>query len=171
MRPVILAFGGLCLLLGGCADTGLLTYMDRQAAALMQKLGESGITMDRRGDDILMQMPDVTFDTGRATIKAEYRAVLDDMALILNEYGNTGVAVTGHADATGTPATNQRLSESRARAVVAYLIRQDVDEARLTATGEGETRPVASNDTVEGRAQNRRVEIVIRQKQARGLLG
>ena len=164
MRPVILMVSSLCLLLGGCAESGILTYMDRQAAALVQKLGGTGVTLNRQGDDILLQMPDVTFDTGRATIKAEYRAVLDDMALILNEYGNTGVAVTGHADSTGTPAANQRLSESRAQAVVAYLSRQEVDEARLTATGRGETSPVASNDTAEGRAQNRRVEIVIRQK-------
>lgn len=162
MRPVILAIGGLCLLLGGCADSGILTYMDRQAAALVQKLGGTGITMNRQGDDILLQMPDVTFDTGRATIKAEYREVLDDMALILNEYGDTSVSVVGHADSTGTPGANQRLSESRARAVVAYLVRKDVDSARLTATGEGETRPVASNETPEGRSQNRRVEIVIR---------
>lgn len=163
MRPVVLAFGGLCLLLGGCADSGVLTYMDRQAAALMQQLGGSGITMGRQGDDILMQMPDVTFDTGRASIKAEYREVLDDMALILNEYGDTGVAVIGHADSTGNPAVNQRLSESRARAVVAYLVSKDVAASRLAASGEGEARPVASNDTPEGRAQNRRVEIVIRQ--------
>lgn len=164
MRPALLLASGLCLLLGGCAESGVLTYMDRQANALMQKLGGSGITMNRQGDDILMQMPDVTFDTGRATIKAEYREVLDDMALILNEYGDTAVSVIGHADSTGSPATNQRLSESRASAVVAYLIRKEVDEARLTASGEGEARPVASNDTAEGRAQNRRVEIVIRQR-------
>lgn len=163
MRLAVLALCGLGLAASGCAETGLLDYMDRQTAALMQKLGGSGVSVNRQGDAILLQMPDVTFDTGRATIKADYRPVLNDMALILNEYGDTTVGVIGHTDATGTPTVNQRLSESRARAVVAYLVSKDVAASRLVASGEGEARPVASNDTPEGRAQNRRVEIVIRQ--------
>lgn len=156
---------GLCslLVMTGCAGSPIADFMERQEAALKNALGGSGVSVGRQGDDILMQMPDVTFDTGRATIKADYRSVLDDMALILNEYGDTSIRVIGHADSTGTPAVNQRLSESRARAVADYLQRKDVDVARLSTAGEGATRPVASNDTVEGRAQNRRVEIVLTQ--------
>lgn len=159
------AFLGLCGLvaLSGCAGSPIADFMGRQEAALKNALIGSGISVGRQGDDILMQMPDVTFDTGRATIKADYRSVLDDMALILNEYGDTSIRVIGHADSTGTAAVNQRLSEARARAVAEYLQRKDVDAARLSTSGEGATRPVASNDTVEGRAQNRRVEIVLRQ--------
>lgn len=162
IRNAVLGLCGL-FLLSACAGSPIADFMGRQEVALRNALGGSGISVDRRGDDILMQMPDVTFDTGRATIKPDYRLILDDMALILNEYGNTSIRVIGHADSTGTPAVNQRLSEARARAVADYLQREDVDPARLSTSGEGEARPVASNDTPEGRAQNRRVEIVLSQ--------
>lgn len=162
LRSAVLGLCGL-LALSGCAGSPIADFMGRQEAALRNALGGSGVSVGRQGDDIMMQMPDVTFDTGRATIKAEYRAVLDDMALVLNEFDNTSIRVIGHADSTGAVAVNQGLSEARARAVADYLQRKDVDGARLSISGEGASRPVASNDTVEGRAQNRRVEIVLRQ--------
>ena len=162
MWKSILALAIMGLAAAGCAPVA--GYMQTQQAALTRALMGSGVSVGNRGDDILLQMPDVTFDTGRATIKAEYRSILDDMALILNEYGDTSITVVGHADSTGDAAANQRLSEGRARAVSAYLQRQSVSEDRLTSSGAGESQPVASNETPEGRQQNRRVEIIVRRR-------
>lgn len=163
MRKSVLALAMTGLIASGCAPVA--GYMQRQQAALTSALLGSGISVGSLGDDdILLQMPDVTFDTGRATIKADYRSTLDDMAVVLEEYADTSISVVGHADSTGDAAANQRLSEARARAVSAYLQRHGVAADRLTASGVGEAQPVASNDTPEGRRQNRRVEIILRQR-------
>lgn len=151
------------LALGACAQMPALSYMDQQSAALNARFGGSNIKVNRQGDDIILQMPDVTFDTGRATIKREYRPLLDDMALILNEYAQTTISVTGHADSTGGAQANYQLSEARARAVSQALQDRGVILSRVNVAGMGESRPVASNDTAEGRQQNRRVEIVLSQ--------
>ncbi|MBU3994112.1 MAG: OmpA family protein [Alphaproteobacteria bacterium] len=112
-----------------------------------------------------MQLPDITFDTARATLRAEYRSMLEDMAVILSEYPNTTITITGHTDSTGSPQVNQRLSESRARAVADFLQRQAVTPDRFAAvTGVGESQPVASNESPLGRQQNRRVEVRLRQR-------
>lgn len=162
MRKSFLALAVIGLMVSGCAPVA--GYMQRQQAALTSALLGSGIIIGNRGDDILLQMPDVTFDTGRATIKADYRSILDDMAVVLEEYADTSISVVGHADSTGDTAANQRLSEARARAVSAYLERHGVAAERLTTSGLGETQPVASNETTEGRQQNRRVEIILRRR-------
>ena len=87
--------------------------------------------------------------------------VLDNVASTLNEYNQTVVEVAGHTDSVGTDAYNQALSERRANSVAAYLGRKGVMQQRMIMVGAGETRPVASNDTDAGRAQNRRVEITL----------
>jgi OOP family OmpA-OmpF porin len=101
----------------------------------------------------------VTFDFDRATIRPDAAAILAEAARILREESDLDVAVDGHTDAMGTDAYNQRLSERRARAVEESLVRLGVGASRLRPQGFGETRPVASNETEEGRAQNRRVEL------------
>ncbi len=102
----------------------------------------------------------INFDTGKASIKPESQAVIAQVAAMLKENPGLRIAVEGHTDNVGEPKSNQALSEQRAREVVSGLVRQGVDASRLTAAGYGQTRPVADNGTEEGRAKNRRVELV-----------
>jgi outer membrane protein OmpA-like peptidoglycan-associated protein len=87
--------------------------------------------------------------------------VLDNVARTLNVYNQTVIEVAGHTDSVGSDAYNQKLSVDRANSVAAYLSGRGVGMQRMIVTGAGETRPIASNDTEAGRAQNRRVEITI----------
>jgi outer membrane protein OmpA-like peptidoglycan-associated protein len=101
----------------------------------------------------------VNFDFDEATIRADARPVLDEAIRTLEDERNVDVAVEGHTDAIGTDAYNQRLSERRAHAVAAYLARGGIARSRMTVHGFGESRPIATNATEDGRAQNRRVEL------------
>jgi OOP family OmpA-OmpF porin len=103
----------------------------------------------------------VNFDFDKATIRPDASAVLEEAARTLNEEPSIDVSVEGHTDAMGTDAYNQRLSEARAAAVRARLVELGVNPSRLSARGFGESEPVASNATDEGRAQNRRVELKV----------
>jgi OOP family OmpA-OmpF porin len=103
----------------------------------------------------------VNFDFDKSTIRRDAADTLDEAARILREEQQVSVSVDGHTDARGTDEYNQRLSERRADAVKDYLVRVGVGGGRLQAQGFGESRPVASNETEEGRAQNRRVELNI----------
>ncbi len=105
----------------------------------------------------------VNFDFDKATIRADARPVLDEAARVLKEESAIAIVVEGHTDAVGTESYNQALSIRRATAVRDYLAAQGIDRSRMTVTGFGETKPVASNDTDEGRAQNRRVELRVMQ--------
>ena len=102
----------------------------------------------------------VFFDTGSATLRPESFAVVQEIAAMLQEHPELRVRIEGHTDNEGDPASNQALSEQRARTVQTMLIGLGVAADRLEAAGMGQTQPVASNDTAEGRAQNRRVELV-----------
>ena len=114
------------------------------------------------GQAILVNLPNgVTFDTDSTLIKPGFRDTLDSVAASLNKYPNSLIDVYGHTDATGTDVYNQTLSENRARVVADYLASKGVNPARVRSTGFGKTQPVATNDTPEGRAANRRVEIKI----------
>jgi OmpA-OmpF porin, OOP family len=104
----------------------------------------------------------VNFDTGKATIKPDSHDILDEVARMLEGAPALELEVGGHTDNVGTPEANQTLSEERARAVVAALATNGVAASRLTAKGYGQSNPVADNRTEEGRAQNRRVELVKR---------
>ena len=101
----------------------------------------------------------ILFDTGKSTIKDQSADVLNNIVAILNEYRNARFTIDGHTDSVGSAATNQRLSEERAGAVRNYLIENGVASDRLESAGYGEDRPIASNNTREGRRTNRRVEI------------
>ncbi|GGX07115.1 OmpA family protein [Aquimarina muelleri] len=101
----------------------------------------------------------ILFDTGKSSIKAESNKVLGDIIGILKEYPNAKFTVEGHTDSVGSATLNQRLSDSRANSVKNYLTENGIDQFRLSAVGYGEDRPIASNKTRAGRAENRRVEI------------
>jgi outer membrane protein OmpA-like peptidoglycan-associated protein len=103
----------------------------------------------------------ITFATNSADISSSFYPVLDSVALVVNEFDKTYVDVVGHTDSTGTREYNQELSVRRAQSVADYLQSQKVLPERLLTRGMGPDSPVASNDTPEGRALNRRVEIIL----------
>jgi outer membrane protein OmpA-like peptidoglycan-associated protein len=147
---------------GGLAGGAVGNYMDRQEAKLRAQLQGTGVSVTRSGDNIILNMPgNVTFQTNSADINAAFYQVLNSVALVLKEFDKTVVDVAGHADSTGDEAKNMELSQRRASSVGSYLAAQGVNSQRLITVGYGETRPIASNDTPEGRSQNRRVEITL----------
>jgi outer membrane protein OmpA-like peptidoglycan-associated protein len=148
--------------LGAIAGAAVGNYMDEQEKKLRAQTAGSGVDVVRQGDEILLRMPSgITFDTDQSAIKPEFYATLNRVADTLKQYPKTMIDILGHTDSTGSDAYNQALSERRARAVADYLVAQGVQPVRLATRGFGETQPIASNDTAEGRTQNRRVEIKI----------
>jgi len=101
----------------------------------------------------------ILFDTGKSTIKFESAEILSNISAILKEYSNSRFNVDGHTDSVGSESLNQKLSENRAQAVVDWLVENGIDSSRLVANGYGESQPLMSNNTRNGRNRNRRVEI------------
>ncbi|WP_333827676.1 OmpA family protein [Pararhodobacter sp.] len=156
--PEALLGAGIGAVAGGVVGASL----DRQAAELRAQLGNE-IDVRNTGNEIVVTMAqDILFATDSATLRADLRSDLRAIAANLQRYPDSTIIVTGHTDSTGAMAYNQSLSERRADSVAAVLIESGVSSRRVVARGAGQTQPVASNDTAAGRAQNRRVEIVIR---------
>jgi outer membrane protein OmpA-like peptidoglycan-associated protein len=101
----------------------------------------------------------ILFDSAKASFQKPTYAVLDAMTSILKEYPNAKFSIEGHTDSDGSEALNQSLSTSRAEAIKVYLTDHGIDASRLTSIGYGESKPIASNKTKDGKAQNRRVEV------------
>lgn len=136
--------------------------MDKQEAELRRQMEGTGVEVQREGDTIRLQAPDnITFATNRATVKPEFQPVLNQLATSISQYPGTVIQVEGHTDSVGSASYNQTLSENRAQSVRSYLIQRSVAANRIVAVGYGLTRPIADNATAEGRARNRRVEILI----------
>ena len=149
--------------IGALAGAGVGQYMDRQQRALEAELSGTGVGVARQGDNLVLRMPsDVTFATNQSSIDSRFLPVLDDVTRVLNEYDRSVVDIVGHTDSSGGDHINQPLSENRALSVANYLISRGVLRERLFVAGNSARNPVASNATAEGKAQNRRVEIVIR---------
>ena len=147
---------------GAAVGAGMGAYMDRQEQQLRDNLQGSRIEIDRRGDDIVLNMPSsVTFGFDSAELTADARSALNEVANVLTQYTDTRVNIAGHTDSTGDASYNQRLSERRAQSVGNYLSQNGVSSMRLNTMGYGANQPVASNATEQGRAQNRRVEITL----------
>lgn len=145
---------------GGAIGAGVGNYMDRQEAALRERLQGSGVQVRREGDRIELIMPgNITFETSRADIRPDFYRVLDSVGLVLKEFDQTAVKVSGHTDSTGSESYNQRLSEQRADNVRRYLLNREIAEGRVQAVGYGPRYPIASNDNAAGREANRRVEL------------
>lgn len=157
-RKSALIGAGVGALVGG----GVGNYMDRQEQALRQQLLSSGVSVTRAGDQIILNMPsNVTFSTDQDQLNPGFFPVLNSVAIVLNEYPNTLLDIDGHTDNTGSAQYNQTLSERRAVSVARYLDSRNVDSRRLLVVGFGEARPIAPNETPQGKASNRRVEVRI----------
>lgn len=153
-------------LIGGAlgAGTGALigADLDRQAAELRGSLN-SNISVTNTGEYLIVNMPqDLLFATDSASVRPDLRRDLSTVSSSLLKYPNSRIEVIGHTDNTGSAAYNQDLSQRRAVAVASVLRENGVPGNRIAAYGRGEDQPIASNLTPEGKAQNRRVEIIIR---------
>jgi len=148
--------------IGAIAGAGIGSYMDEQERKLRQQTAGSGVDVIRQGDDLLLRMPSgITFAFNDASVQPQFRPTLDEVSSILSQYPKTYIDVYGHTDSDGSDAYNQTLSERRAQSVAGYLPSHGVQSARIATRGFGETQPIASNATEEGKAANRRVEIKI----------
>lgn len=154
------AIGGAILGAAGGAVVG--NNLDKQAAELASSFSNGQIGVINTGNELIVRMPqDILFATDSASVNAGLQSDLRVLAGSLNRYPDTTVQIIGHTDNTGTAAYNQNLSERRARSVSSILQSAGVSGARLRSFGRGESQPIASNLTPEGRAQNRRVDIII----------
>ncbi|MDB6181490.1 OmpA family protein [Paracoccus fistulariae] len=150
-------------ILGAAAGAVAGNILDRQAKSLQQSLSNPNIQVVNRGSYLQVIMPEgILFATDSSAVSGVAQNDLYAVARNLNEYPNSLVEVVGHTDNTGSATYNQQLSVRRAQSVSNILAAAGVNAGRLTATGRGFSQPVASNDTATGRAQNRRVEILIR---------
>ncbi len=147
---------------GALAGGMVGNYQDKQEAKLRQQMSGTGVEVVRMGDNLTLSMPgNVTFAFDSAKLNPQFDPVLDKLAQTLIEYNKTVIQIAGHTDSTGSHEYNMKLSLQRADSVKAYLASHGVPAARLVTLGAGPDYPIASNDTEEGRAQNRRVEITI----------
>ena len=148
--------------IGALAGGGVGVYMDNQEAKLRERLRNSGVSVTRVGDSIVLNMPsNITFDTDRADVKPQFYDTLNSVALVFQEFDQTLIDVVGHTDADGSDDYNYDLSRRRAASVARYLTAQELDRNRFSVEGRGEQEPIASNSSASGKSQNRRVEITI----------
>jgi outer membrane protein OmpA-like peptidoglycan-associated protein len=146
--------------LGGTAGAIIGQRMDRKARELEEQLADAEV--ERVGEGIK-----VTFDSGllfefdSSTLQPEAEENLQEFASSMNEFEETNILVVGHTDSKGADSYNQSLSERRAQAATDYLIQEGISAERIQTEGRGEAEPVATNETAEGRSENRRVEIAI----------
>ena len=134
--------------------------MDKQAAEIERDI--EGAKVERVGEGIKITFSSgILFDVDKADLKDNSRIELAELSTILNKYEDTNIMLAGHTDSTGSEEYNLGLSRRRAQSVADYLTIQNVDPARFSVRGFGKSDPIASNDTAEGRAENRRVEVAI----------
>ena len=145
---------------GGTAGVLIGNHMDKQAEEMAKDI--EGAQIERIGEGIK-----ITFDSGilfeydSSTLQPEAKTNISKLAVILKKYPDTNILVTGHTDSDGAEEYNQTLSEQRAKTVSDYSKYQGISSSRLSVIGLGEKEPVASNETIEGKGLNRRVEIAI----------
>lgn len=145
---------------GGTAGAFIGRKMDRQAAEIKQTV--PGATVTRQGEGIIVKFDSgILFDVNKTDLKPDAQTNLQNLATSLRNNPQTNITIIGHTDNTGSETYNQDLSVRRAASVKTFISGNGVDPSRMTTQGKGETEPIADNSTEAGRAQNRRVEIVI----------
>ncbi len=147
--------------IGGAAGGVIGNKMDKQAREIDAAI--PGAQVERVGEGIKLVLNEnaVRFDTNKSTLTTAARTNLDKLVTVFNEYPDTNIVIYGYTDSTGSAAHNLKLSEQRATAVRNYLSSKGLVSTRFTITGLGIADPIASNETPEGRSQNRRVEFAI----------
>lgn len=144
----------------GAGAAGYGYYADKQEAALRASMANTGVEVQRQGDVIKLVMPgNITFATDSSAIASSFYSPLNNLAGSLKQYNQNMIEIVGYTDSTGSRQHNMDLSQQRAQSVATYLTSQGVDSAHLSVRGAGPDQPVASNADVNGRAQNRRVEV------------
>ncbi|MGF1726504.1 OmpA family protein [Photobacterium nomapromontoriensis] len=147
---------------GAALGGGIGYYMDVQEAKLRQQLQSTGISVTRDGNNIVLNMPNaITFGFDQTDLSTQAKTALYNVALVVKEYDQTMLNVYGFTDSTGADAYNLRLSQVRASVVSNQLMHDGVANNRIVTKGMGEAHPIASNSSEQGRAENRRVEIVL----------
>jgi outer membrane protein OmpA-like peptidoglycan-associated protein len=148
-------------IIGGVAGGVIGNKMDKQAREIETAL--PGAQVERVGEGIKLVLGEnaVRFDTNKSTLTSAAKANLDKLIPVFNQYSDTNIQIYGYTDITGSPEYNLTLSEQRAASVRAYLTEKGLSSGRFTTTGLGIADPIATNDTPEGRSQNRRVEFAI----------
>ena len=150
-------------IVGAAAGNAIGQTLDEQAADLRRDLNNNQVNVTNTGSELIVTMPqDILFALDSAAVRSDLRRDLGVVAGNLQAYPNSTISIEGHTDNTGTANYNRILSQRRANAVADILVNNGVPPARLRTVGRGEDEPVASNLSATGRAQNRRVEIVIR---------
>lgn len=147
-------------MVGGSAGAYIGHYMDKQAAEIARDI--EGAKVERVGEGIKITFNSgILFDIDKASLRPVAKENLRKLAEILNKYPDTNILIEGHTDSTGSEEHNLELSRQRAQAVANYISSLGVLATRFTIMGYGESQPIASNDTPEGRQANRRVELAI----------
>jgi outer membrane protein OmpA-like peptidoglycan-associated protein len=147
---------------GGVAGAIIGKKMDKQAEEIKNEIPNAEVVHQPGEEGIIVNFESkVLFAYDKFNLTDASKATITDLATILNKYPDTNLTIEGHTDSQGTDAYNQTLSEKRAGTVSDFLKIQSVNAARINAVGYGESKPIASNETVEGRAENRRVTFVI----------
>ncbi|RKF19726.1 OmpA family protein [Alginatibacterium sediminis] len=154
----------------GCAAGGVTggvigAQMDKTEAALRQELVNSGVQVKRNGDQIQLIMANaIAFETGKVDLSQSIKPSLNSVIKVMARYPDTNLLIEGHTDSVGSESSNQVLSERRAYAVSNYLNANGFDANRSRAVGFGELSPMCGNDSEQGKACNRRVELKITPK-------
>ncbi|MBL4608517.1 MAG: OmpA family protein [Pseudomonadales bacterium] len=145
---------------GAAIGGGAGYYMDRQEAKLRHQLMNTGVQVERVGDELILVMPsNITFSVNSSNIRPDFGDVLQSVALTLKEFDKTQIQVSGHTDSSGSDSYNMMLSKQRAQSVANVLSSNSVSTQRLIIQGFGETQPIVTNNSAAGKASNRRVEL------------
>lgn len=148
--------------IGGISEASSDHYIVQQTKALETELENTGVSVERKGNNIHLIMPgNITFGSDSHELQPSFLPVLDAVARVLMHFDQTLLQVIGYTDSRGKEAYNEELSLLRAETVANYLINSGITEVRLQSKGMGEKNPIATNKTEAGRAKNRRVELQI----------